>query len=551
MAPDDGETSTPVTVDDDDALPDTLHDNETERSLVPWELVERQRGWIGAMGRSTTATIGHSFSAIFYWILLLLRPRWFAILSIGLAFGIPSAQAMHVTISRPTITGSVLVALAYWYLRPSEYQIRHRLSENVMVVPLKQYLRPWKGSDESIGDPAGSKRAAEFEMDRSVLVLGETGSGKTEAIKLLAHQMQADPDEAFIVFDYKKDYQEFFADDDIIRLSASGSDVYWNVFMEIESSEDCGEIAEAIFADTEDDYFSNTAAQVLADILRLLHMRGLEDGEPMTNADLVNFVGDVEIEILRDWFEVKDLSSRKHIPEGAEASLNIVSNIEERVQKVFTGDFSKAGYFSIRDYMANPQGKILVLDFPIEQSSSIKAMFQLFIDWSIRFGLGNDRGTYYILDEFEALPELDMLERLINAGRAYNCYAILGVQAVSQVRDTYGEDKADSLLSGLAQEIHLRVGDKASIAYWRQRIGRERIEHEDENGDEDNTRVTEEYRIGETTIQNLAPGEGVIHTTEGWQRGQLYMLEDVEGTLLPPVRTRETTEKPTDKYIMD
>lgn len=307
MAPDDGEASTSVAVDDEDALPDTTRDEETETSPVPWEQVSYGRDRITSLGQSLTTIIRSLLSTAFNWVLLLLRPRWVTILGLLLVFAVPSALAKQVTIVRPAIAAIVLLAAIYWYVRPSEYQLRHQLSDDLMVVPLKQYLRPWKGSDESGGDPAGSKRAAEFEMDRSVLVLGETGSGKTEAIKVLAHQMQADPDEAFIIFEYKMDYQEFFDDDEVIRLSSTDTDVYWNVFMEIETSDDCDEIAEAVFAGAEDDYFASTAAQVLADILRLLHMRGLETGEPMTNRDLVNFVSEVDIDTLRDWLEVKAL----------------------------------------------------------------------------------------------------------------------------------------------------------------------------------------------------------------------------------------------------
>lgn len=107
--------------------------------------------------------------------------------------------------------------------------------------------------------------------------------------------------------------------------------------------------------------------------------------------------------------------------------------------------------------------------------------------------------------------------------------AILGVQAIPQLHERYGEDEADSLLSGMAQEIHLRVGDQTSVEYWRQRIGRERVVR----GEDDDERVTEEYPIGEDTIQNLEAGKGIVHTIEGWQRGRLYMLEDVEHRLLP------------------
>lgn len=266
-------------------------------------------------------------------------------------------------------------------------------------------------------------------------MLGETGSGKTETIKLLAHQMQADPDEAFVIFDYKEEYQTFFDDDNVIRLSSRDSDVTWNVFRELEEPEDCDEIAEAIFAGAEDDYFTRTAIQVFADILRLLYQRGFRNNYMPTNFDLVKFLNDTDAQGLRVLLEDEGLSATKHLPEDVEATSNIVSMIEERVHKVFTGDFAKEGDFSIREYMANPQGTKLVLDFPIERSSSVQPVFRLFIDWSIRFGLTTERGSYYVLDEFAALPELDMLERLINAGRAYNCYAILGVQAIPQLHE--------------------------------------------------------------------------------------------------------------------
>lgn len=93
-----------------------------------------------------------------------------------------------------------------------------------------------------------------------------------------------------------------------------------------------------------------------------------------------------------------------------------------------------------------------------------------------------------------------MLERLVNAVRAYNCYAILGVQAITQLWDTYGRDKADILLSGLIQEIYLRVG-QGPVDYRHKCLGRERVERTvGDNGlwnepDENDARVFEDYLL--------------------------------------------------------
>lgn len=465
---------------------------------------------------------------------------WLAPVAIGDTVVVPVLDQVFLgVVFDPVIgVGGLGLLAAYWRIGQTEYQLRHRLYEDIMVVPLTD-------AEDRHNDPPGSKRAVQLEMDRSVLVLGETGSGKTEAIRVLAHQLQAEPDEAFVIFDYKQDYQTFFHEDNIITLSSRGSTVTWNVFREIENDEDHGEIAKAIFAGakTDNDYFTNAATQVLADVLRLIDIHA-EPGEIPTNADLIGFVDEADMDQMREWFIEEDLSAQKHLPAGVEASNNIVSILEERVKAVFRGDFAEAGTFSVREYMADPRGKILLLDFPIQQSSSVQPIFRLLIDWSIRFGLEDERGSYYILDEFAALPELDMLERLINAGRAYNCYAILGVQAVPQLHDTYGKDKADSLLSGLAQEIHLRVG-QGSVEYCRQRIGRERVERnvgpDDEDEwlveiDENDKRVFEDYPIGEDTLQNFEAGRGIVHTPSGRQHGRLYLLEDIEGRLLPADR---------------
>lgn len=434
----------------------------------------------------------------------------------------------------------VLLSGIYAVWRPSEPQRRHQMADDdKMIVPLHrsaiaakiEWLLSLLGEsvneNRQYGAPGGSPGAVELEKDRSVMVLGETGSGKTKAIEVLAHQLQAAPDEPLVAFDYKQDYQDFFTD--TFRVSSVDADVRWNVFKEIENEDECKEIAKAIFSSADNDYFMNTASQVFEGILILLNRWAEEDEYEPSNEDLLQYVGTADVTSLRQDFEDEELSMAKHMSEDAEAAENVLSNLEMQVSEVFSGDFAKDGDFSIREYMANPQGQTLILDLPVERSASVKPIFRLLVDWSIRFGMIDERGSYYILDEFAALPRLSMLERLVNAGRAYNCYAIFGIQAISQVNSTYGRDDAESLLSGMAQEIHLRVGDETSVRYWRQRLGKDQITR----GSDGHERIAEEHAISPRAIQNLEPGQGVIHTTTGWQRGRLYMLSEVIGDLLP------------------
>lgn len=445
------------------------------------------------------------------------------------------------------VGGAIVVGCGvYSVWRPSEWQLRHLLADDdKMIVPLHrsqiaakiEWILKYVFNEHDInenmqsGQPAGSPAAVEFEKDRSILVLGETGSGKSEAIEVLAHQFESDDAAPVVAYDYKEDYQEFF--DDVIRLSAVGSDRYWNVFREIRNEEDCKEIAAAIFSNTENDYFMNAAEQVFESILIMLDRWGKEDGYDPSNEDLLKYIDSADSDSLREDFEDEEIGAAKHMAEDTTAAENIVSNLEMQVSQTFSGDFAEKGTFSVREYMNNPSGKQLIFDFPIDRSAAARPIFRLLIDWSIRFGMLREAGAYFILDEFAGLPRLSNIERLVNAGRAYDCYAIFGVQAVSQLNSTYGRDDAESLLSGMAQEIHLRVGDESSVSYIRQRLGKEmKI-----RGRDGNERRTEEYAMSSQTIQQMGAGQGIVHTMKGWQRGQLYMLSEVDGSILPEDRS--------------
>jgi type IV secretory pathway TraG/TraD family ATPase VirD4 len=185
----------------------------------------------------------------------------------------------------------------------------------------------------------------------------------------------------------------------------------------------------------------------------------------------------------------------------------------------------------------NHNGHTLLLDFRIQERAAVEPAFQLVVDWSARFALMDHRDAFFILNEFARLPGLWKVGNLINAGRNSNTQTLLGIQSVAYLRDTYGRDTADTVLSGLVQTVVFRVGDQPSVKYLRSQLGREQQQRTSRADCGRGRSVgrqelqNEAYPVSDRAVSRLAGGEAVVITIDGWVRGQLARLSEVRWDL--------------------
>ncbi|MFC6907002.1 hypothetical protein [Halalkalicoccus tibetensis] len=80
--------------------------------------------------------------------------------------------------------------------------------------------------------------------------------------------------------------------------------------------------------------------------------------------------------------------------------------------------------------MDDPDGRVLVLDYPTRQSGTIVPVFRYLIDQAIMHGMDDPgRSVYYLLGEIEHLDAtIKRLGKLINVGRGVNCQSIISPQ---------------------------------------------------------------------------------------------------------------------------
>lgn len=450
-----------------------------------------------------------------------------------------------------------LGGVAYTVNRYAE-AIRYRyLSDEYYLLPLEELY-------ETGGDAKREKLVRVPRAD-SLLVMGNTQSGKTTTIKLLMEQLEQSGDDAFVVLDAKGDkdgkngqYQQILeeANQEYVQLAYRNANVQWNIFREAPAyDEDLQEeayrrIAQALFPGGDDKganaFFYEAAQEVLTAVM-IMMMRDSSRGRYPHNADLLNYFQENGVEEIRDDLkEHRDLQGvASQLDVRAEGmALSVYGHVNQQISKTFVGSFKKPGDFSIREYAQDPQGRKLLLNMPQSHDDVLEPLYRFFLEWSIQFGLDRSRvedpdaAMYFVLDEFSSLPEISNLESLVNRGLEYNTRTIVGLQSYSQLPSKFGEAGGRELASGFSNAIMLRPNDQETIDFMRSRIGKVHEERDIQRGkgrfevftDEKTTTTEEIYPIDEQKVRNLEPGEVYIDRPgKGYLFGKLYQIEHIRG----------------------
>ncbi|WP_160718107.1 type IV secretory system conjugative DNA transfer family protein [Chitinophaga solisilvae] len=329
-------------------------------------------------------------------------------------------------------------------------------------------------------------------MSKHLLLLGNIGTGKTTAISQIIHQIKntMTADDVMVIFDTKGDfYERFHTDNDIVisnDVSRFKGSNYWNIFREITIDgtprsirENALEIANNLFADkiknTNQPFFPQAAKDILATFLTLCAMDE-SAVEENSNAGLVHYLENATRHELLEYFSENGQNriSSYLSPDAAAQSDGVLAELYQLLSEIFTGDFREHGSLSIRDLIRQKGGRIIFVEYDITVGSILAPVYRLLFDLAIKEGMGKNRSrgnTWFIIDEFRLIPNLQHIDNGINFGRSQGLKFVLGLQNIPQVYNAYGEAIAESLLSGLSTTISFRVDDKKSRDFIQHRYG--------------------------------------------------------------------------------
>jgi hypothetical protein len=266
--------------------------------------------------------------------------------------------------------------------------------------------------------------------------------------------------------------------------------------------------------------------------MKYLHREGKRSGLAPDNRELVDFFDRFSAaEIYELITEHDDLAGQIDAmnPEATRQSIGIFGTLQSLLNDtIAVGDFGEPnGEFSIREYFENPDGRVLLLDYPLEEGDRVTDMFRVFLDRAIQYALADaDTQATFVLDEFARIPHVDRVEALVATGRARSVQSVIGVQSVAQLAGNYGELAARSLLSGLTQEVLLRAGDRRTLEYYTSRLGTNPARRGRRGDTVDHP--TEDPDALWNHLQRLDDGEGYVVKQDGYAHVSVPMLSQLD-----------------------
>lgn len=126
------------------------------------------------------------------------------------------------------------------------------------------------------------------------------------------------------------------------------------------------------------------------------------------------------------------------------------------------------------------------------------------------------RRVWFCLDEFATWGRISSISDLLTKARKKGGVGVLGLQSISQIRETYGREGAQTLLANLGNWLTLRAGDAETADFMSKNIGDEQIRRLNESKNADGQKSTSEQIAVQRVIlpaelQNLPDLAGILN----------------------------------------
>jgi Type IV secretion-system coupling protein DNA-binding domain len=308
-------------------------------------------------------------------------------------------------------------------------------------------------------------------------VIGTTGTGKSIAIREILQAALARGDRA-VIADPDGGYLREFYDarrGDVVLNPLEKNSRRWDLFREIESSNDIDELALSLIPDQDggDHSWTGYARTFFSAVTRQAHAAGMTDV-----GDLFHLLAVADVQELRtlvrgtpaqpflDEHNLRMFDSIRSVTISAVKSLEYVAQQEAQPLSVRQWVRGNAPGVLFIPYRA---GQIAALRSPIsawmrlaifETMNRDESEFAVAVKERARAGgkpPARDSGRlWFVVDELDALGKIDGLKDALARLRKFGGRCVLGFQSISQVSGTYGRHEAHTIVENCGNSLILR-----------------------------------------------------------------------------------------------
>jgi hypothetical protein len=288
-------------------------------------------------------------------------------------------------------------------------------------------------------------------------LIGTTGTGKSTAIRELLGGALARGDRA-VIADPDGGYLKRFYDErrgDVILNPFDARAARWDLYGEITNDYDIDQLARSLIPDQEGSekswrayartFFSSVVRQTrdagVRDLKELYHVLVIADTK-----ELKTLLEGTPAQPFLDDHNIRMFDSIRSVTSSAVDSLQ------------YMGQQTGGTALSVRQWVQNGKG-VLFIPYQAGQIAALRSTISAWMRLAIFETMNReegDRPLWFVVDELDALGQIDGLKDALARVRKFGGRCILGFQSIAQVSGTYGRAEAQTLVENCGNSVILR-----------------------------------------------------------------------------------------------
>ncbi len=306
--------------------------------------------------------------------------------------------------------------------------------------------------------------------NKHLAMIGDTGSGKSTAIRQILLEVKARGDNA-IVYDSSAGFLQQFFDEkrgDIVLNPIDTRCPYWSPVDEVEDMAEAETMAASLFPENDINQFFIDAPRKIFAYLCTFGPSPAQLVAWMSNPSVIEKkVQGTEMQELIDAFAPAQRS-------GVLSALGMVANAFRYLPPVE----KTTSKWTARAWERERKGWIFITSFP-SYLQPLRPLISVWFDWLVMRLLNepepHHHPTWLVIDELADLHKLPVLHTALTQSRKWGNPIVLGFQNPTQIEAHYGKE-ASAMLSQPGSKMYFRVTDPPSAKWISEAIGEVEIE---------------------------------------------------------------------------